>query len=68
MADFRFKRPKNGSFYHYCGDCKFYHFGRQVGCAFLGFCRYPHTEPQERDAYDLPCGLWTAKRKETKNG
>lgn len=62
MAGFRFKKPKNGHFYHYCGDCLYYTFERQVGCAYLGVCRAIESEPTDADAYDKPCGLWTEKR------
>lgn len=57
----RFKKPKNGHYNHYCYDCKYYTFERQIGCAYEGRCDAIKGEPSRQDAYDPPCGLWTAK-------
>lgn len=57
----KFKKPKNGQFYTYCCFCKHYIFREQIGCACLGTCVAIPDEPRERDAYDPPCGLYTAK-------
>lgn len=59
----RFKRPKSNHFSHYCYECKYYTFVRQVGCAYEGVCGAIKDEPSKQDAYDPLCGLFQEKRK-----
>lgn len=59
---YKFRKPKHGAFYHYCGDCKYFEFREQIGCAYLGICTTIENEPTEQDAYDKPCGVWKPKR------
>lgn len=61
----KFKKPKNGHFYHYCYECRYYTFNKQIGCAYIGTCTAIKDKPEESDAYDPPCGLWK-KRGKTK--
>lgn len=59
---FRFKKPKHGSFFHYCGDCANYVFLRQIGCSYDGMCYAIDDMPTPADAYDKPCGLWVSDK------
>lgn len=56
----RFKKPKNGHFYHYCYECRHWQYERSVGVAHLGTCKA--VDLTEQDAYDKPCGLFELKR------
>lgn len=62
MMPFKFKLPKNGHFFHYCGDCSKYEFMRQIGCAYEGMCYAIEDIPTTADAYDKPCELWTSRK------
>ena len=52
----KFKKPKNGHFYYYCYECFYWHYTRTIGAANIGECSA--VEPEEKDAYDPPCGLF----------
>ena len=58
----RFKKPKNGHYYHYCYECEHYTFLRQVGAAYEGVCSAIKDELTTQDAYDPPCGLWVKRK------
>lgn len=57
----RFKKPKNGHFFYYCYECRYWQYLKSVGVAHIGVCRAIKDEPTEADAYDKPCGLFTKK-------
>ena len=59
----KFKYPKHGHFYCYCYMCKHWEYLQSIGVAHIGICLAIKTEPEERDAYDKTCGLWTGKKK-----
>lgn len=61
----KFKKPSNGHYFHYCYECQYYTFLRQVGCAYEGVCCAIGGEPTQQDAYDPPCGLW--RKREMRN-
>ena len=58
---FKFRFPENGQFRHYCGDCKYFSFERQIGCENLGVCNAIKDEPTNTEAYQGMCGLWEKK-------
>lgn len=60
---FKFKTPKNGSFFHYCGQCRYWEFEKTIGCSNLGVCTAIIGIPTPQDAYDKPCGLFQRKGK-----
>lgn len=64
MSAWKFKKPRNGHFAHYCGDCKWWTFEREAGVAVIGTCDpFPQlgSEPSKTDAYDPSCALWVAR-------
>lgn len=64
MSDYKFKRPRNGHFRHYCGDCKWWTFEHESGVAIIGTCDpFPQfgSNQKKTDANDPLCGLWTKR-------
>ena len=57
----KFKRPRNDNFLHYCFECKYWTFIRDIGCAHEGRCDAIEDRPSEQDAYDKLCGLFELK-------
>ena len=59
----KFKRPKIDNYRHYCYECKYWTFIRDVGCAHNGECNAILDRPSIQDAYDAMCGLFEKRGK-----
>ena len=59
----KLKYPKNGHFRYYCYLCQHWKYLQSRGAAHIGICLAIADEPEERDAYDPPCGLFAGKER-----
>lgn len=52
----KIKKPKGGYYFRYCYECRWFEYQGQIGAYQYGMCKA--IEPDERDVYSPPCGLF----------